>query len=145
MPPPTPSTDDAVCDAIRAWAAASPVHLCVLFGSRGAGRSGPGADVDVAIEFASLPPPERRLQIIGQLQAAAGAVPVDVVFLHRDTDPVLRFEVFRSGRLLFEATPGLFVEGRVRAVMLYQDALPFRRALREHLRRTARQGPPLVP
>lgn len=81
-----------------------------------------------------MPSPERRLEIIGQLQAVTESAPVDVVFLHRDTDPVLRFEVFRSGQVVFERGPGLMVQERVRAAMLYEDALPFRRPQRHQLR-----------
>ena len=69
---------------------------------------------------------------------------IDVVFLRPDLDPVLRFEIFRSGRLLHEAEEGLMVRERVRALKEYQDALPFRRLLIDHLNRMAREGT-LVP
>lgn len=58
---------------------------------------------------------------------------------HRDTSPVLRFEVYRGGRPVFEAEPGLFVSGAVRALALYEDARPFRDALVRRLR--AEVGP----
>ena len=107
-------------------------------------KPGPSSDVDLAVEFLDLPLPGRRLAIIGELQAPAEPHMADVVFLHRDLDPVLRFEVFRGGRLLFEAEPGLMVQERVRAFREYADALPFRRLLRERLRQMAREDT-LVP
>jgi hypothetical protein len=109
--------------------------LCVLFGSRAGSHPRPGADVDVALAFGKLPAPERRLQIIGRLQTAVGAAAADVVFLHAGTDPVLRFEIIRSGRVLHEARPGIMVEERVRALILYEDALPLRRIRMEKLRK----------
>lgn len=95
--------------------------------------------MDLAVVFPELPGPERRLAVIGELQDLCDPATVDVVFLHPDTDPVLRFEVFRTGEPLHEARPGLFVNGVVRALSLYEDALPFRRALQ---RSFARDGSP---
>jgi hypothetical protein len=71
---------------------------------------------------------------VGEAQDVVHPRSADVVFLHRDTSPVLRFEIFRGGRPLYEAEPGLFVEAAVRAAALYDDALPFRRALWRSLR-----------
>jgi hypothetical protein len=98
-------------------------------------------DVDLALHFEELPDATRRLQIIGELQDTCGSDDVDVAFLHLHTDPVLRFEIFRTGRPLYEARPGLFIDETVRALMLYQDALPFRRALRSRLRQAIADGP----
>lgn len=124
-------------DRLRTAAREAGAELCVLFGSRAAGSPRPGADVDLALVFAALPSPQRRLGILGLLQAAAGAIPVDITFVHAGTDPVLRFEIFRSGCVLHEAQPGLMVEERVRALIQYEDALPLRRIRleRQHLAR----------
>lgn len=121
-------------EALRRWAVGAPgCRLLVLFGSRATERAAEGADLDLALLFETLPPPDRRLEIIGELQELAGDRRVDVVFLRPETDPVLRFEIFRDGLPLYERRPGVFVEERVRAAMLYHDALPFRRALRRRL------------
>lgn len=122
---------------LRDWAQGSRCRLCVLFGSRGAGGRPVKGDVDVALDFPELPAPQQRLEIIGEIQALCGRPMADVVFLHGGTDPVLRFEIFRDGVPLYEGRTGLFVEEKVRALMLYEDALPFRRLLRERLRGTA--------
>lgn len=123
------------------WARDAGCRLCVLFGSKaGAGPEVEG-DVDVALDFPDLPGPERRLDIIGEIQDLCGSSSADVVFLHPGTDPVLRFEVFRGGFPVHEQESGAFVEEKVRALMLYQDAIPFRRMLRERLReRVGREG-----
>lgn len=121
--------------ALADWARAAGCRLMVLFGSAAGEpeRAARARDLDLALWFRPLPPPERRLAIIGELQDLVGPRRVDVVFLTPDTDPVLRFEVFRSGRPLYEARAGLFVEEVVRALALYEDALPFRRALEASL------------
>lgn len=118
-------------------AASSGCRLAILFGSVAAGRER-ARDVDVALAFGALPDPARRLELIGEIQQIARPRPADVVFLHRDTSPVLRFEVFRQGRPVFEAEPGLFVTGAVRALALYEDARPFRDALVRQLKTGAR-------
>lgn len=135
-PPLTEETEEA----LRRWAADAGCRLCVLFGSSAAGTGVVEGDVDLAVWFDPLPEPRRRLAMIGELQDLCGPRRADVVFLHRDTDPVLRFEVFRTGRPLHEERPGLFVDETVRALALYEDSLPFRRALRRMVRAGGR-GP----
>jgi predicted nucleotidyltransferase len=129
---------------LRVWARQSGADLCVLFGSRAAPAPRVTGDVDVAVLFASLPSPERRLKLLGELQGACGGDDADLIFLHEQTEPVLRFEIFRTGKPVFEKETGLFVEEKVRALMLYEDALPFRRIRRERLRRIARGDADLV-
>lgn len=121
--------------AIARWAADSGCRLAILFGSAANPSASDPRDIDLAVEFEVMPGPETRLALIGSLQDVAGRRVVDLVFLHRDTDPVLLFEVFRGGRPLYEGEPGLFVRGAVRAAALYDDAEPFRRALRERMAR----------
>lgn len=121
--------------ALARWARGEPAcRLLVLFGSAAASRTRPGSDLDLAVSFDPLPPALERVRLIGRVQDRCGARRADVVFLGLDTDPVLRFEIFKRGELLYEADPGLFDEERVRAVMLYQDASPFRRALVERMK-----------
>lgn len=126
---------DEVGEELVHWAVASGCQLLVLFGSA-ASADAPRfrGDVDLAVWFTELPDPEERLAIIGQLQDLLNPRRADVTFLRPGTDPVLRFEVFRRGIPLHEARPGLFVDEAVRALALYEDALPFRRALLDHLR-----------
>ena len=130
------STRQDLTVVIREVAQKVGVDLCVLFGSRAGECFRVDADVDLALSFQDTPSPERRLELIGQFQAATASLPVDVVFLHRDTDPVLRFEVFRSGQPVFERVPGAMAQQRVKALMLYEDALPLRRMRRNQMLKT---------
>jgi predicted nucleotidyltransferase len=120
-------------EELAGWATRNRCRLMVLFGSAGRGRTGRLSDLDIAIDLDPVPIPERRLRMIGEIQELCGDRTADVVFLHRGTDPVLRFEVFRTGRALHEASPGAFVSEAVRALAIYEDALPFRRRLRERV------------
>lgn len=120
---------EATRRGLTSWAERSACSLLVLFGSAARGTTRLPEDMDLAIAFRELPDPRRRLAMIGELQDLCSPARVDVVFLHRDTDPVLRFEVFRGGEALYEARPGVFADETVRALGLYEDARPFRRAL----------------
>ncbi len=133
-------SDTALEGQLAAWAAAAGCRLCVLFGSRAGSTRLVAGDTDIALLFAALPEPRRRLEIIGEIQGICGRSRADVVFLDVRTDPVLRFEIFRGGKPLHQAVPGFFVDEKVKALMLYEDALPFRRRLRESVRAASKVG-----
>jgi hypothetical protein len=130
---PSRPSDDEAHARMADWARETGCRLAILFGSAARGDARDARDVDVALEFDALPDASRRLSLIQEAQALTHPSSVDLVFLHRDTSPVLRFEVFRGGRCLFESESGLFVERAVRALALYEDARPFRDALRRHV------------
>lgn len=139
MPETAPRPPDLTA-ALASWAETSGCRLLILFGSGATGRGHARSDLDLAAWFEPLPVPERRLRLLGELQDLAGGRPVDLVFLRPETDPVLRFEVFASGVPLYEAGRGLFVSEAVRAVALHEDAIPFRRLLRQKVSDQAEAG-----
>ena len=138
-------SDARLDSALYSWASRSGASLCVLFGSRAGHTPQVKGDLDVAVLFADMPSPDSRLKLLGELQDAVGDVDVDLIFLQGATDSLLRSEIFRTGRPVFEEVPGLFVEEKVRALMLFEDALPFRRLRRERLRRIAEKPADHVP
>jgi hypothetical protein len=83
--------------------------------------SGPGLAVTRAPEPTwmlpwSLPRCQRHsdgCRSSGGSRRAVGAAAADVVFLHAGTDPVLRSEIIRSGRVLHEPRPRIMVQERV--------------------------------
>jgi len=119
--------------AFAAWAERAGCRLLMLFGSAAAGTARPRSDLDLAVLLRPLPDAGDRLSMIGQLQDLCGQRRADVTFLTPGTNPVFHFEVFRAGRPLFEAEPGVFAAEVVRALACYEDALPFRRRLAEQL------------
>jgi predicted nucleotidyltransferase len=127
-PPPSPDSIAAIGELARrfGW------RLVVLFGSLA--RGGSGRDVDLAV----LPSAATGLLEQGgwqaQLEELMAPRPVDLVLLHDGLSPLARFEIFRDGRCLHEAQPGLFSAEQDRAFFLYADSEKFRRAEREMLR-----------
>lgn len=107
-------------------------RLVVLFGSFA--RDKAGRDLDLAVLPAGPTPP---LLEQGRWQAALEELllpqPVDLLLLSAASSPIIRFQVFRTGRCLFEAEPGLFSREQDRAFFLYADSEIFRRQMREAL------------
>lgn len=101
------------------------VKLAVLFGSAATGRDRSSSDLDVGVlgdvdaTFLS------RLAV--ELSRASGR-PVDLVSL-RDAPPLLRFEIARAGRVLFEREPYLWADFRARAMIDWWDWAPVARML----------------
>lgn len=119
------------------WAAAQPLRLCVLFGSQVAGRPRLDSDVDIAAWPLEPTPTAERLRWIHELEILLER-PVSLVIAGPDLDPTLGFEIVRNGRLVFEREAGLWQKTRLQLWHAYNDALPFRRALRQSVRRFAR-------
>ena len=126
---------EAVRNRLSTWAAEKGCRLLVLFGSAARDDGLPTRDLDLAVSVDTSPELLPRLALLGELQDVVGDARVDLVHLREEMDPVLRYEVFRGGVLLHEAESGLFVRETVRALIHYEDALPFRRALVRSLQR----------
>lgn len=110
---------DALADALRHE---PHVQLAVLFGSAAAGRARPSSDLDIGVlgdEDIVLP----RLAVT--LSRLTGRR-VEVVSL-RDAPPLLRFEIARDGRVLFERAPHLWTDFRARAMVDWWDWAPIAR------------------
>lgn len=99
------------------------IHLCVLFGSQAQANTHPNSDVDIAL----LPATKTvdKLDLIGQLTDIFQRE-IDLVIIDSSRDPVLLREIFEKGTCLFEETPGLFIQRKIWAWMLYQDTRPLR-------------------
>ncbi len=113
------------------------IDLCVLFGSHATGCARPGSDVDVALLLSDDSPAAMRHAEIHFQRALHGKA--DVTFLNVAA-PQLRFEIARSGALVFERQAGIWVrEPRTgwpmprRAYRLYEEAREGIPAIREFL------------
>jgi predicted nucleotidyltransferase len=107
-------------------------RLVVLFGSLARGED--GRDVDLAVQPAADPGLLEQGGWQATLEELMAPRPVDLVLLHDGLSPLARFEIFRDGRCLYEAQPGLFSAEQDRAFFLYADSEKFRRAEQEMLR-----------
>lgn len=114
------------------------ITTAYLFGSVARGTCRVSSDVDVAVLFATDPPPTLAglgLDLEAELERDLGH-PVQVVVLNRA--PVdLVHRVLRDGKLLKEASPVARIDFEVRARNLYFDLLPILRRYRRPQERAA--------
>jgi predicted nucleotidyltransferase len=104
------------------------VDVLVLFGSRVGGSARANSDVDVAIGLSGRSAEIRRAVVVAFARAVH--LPVDVSFL--DTAPSqLRFEMARSGVLVFERTHGAWARERARAMVDWWDWAPLARRIHD--------------
>lgn len=100
-----------------------------LFGSLAEGRATARSDIDIAVLLDRIPDDEmgdlgRRLRLMGEFRRFADRE-VDVIILNT-ASPLLRYQVLRHGRRLFERDPGARVEFEVRTGQEYEDLKPMR-------------------
>ena len=110
--------------------------VCCLAHARGQAR--PNSDYDLALKPGHPPAPLDRVAWQVEIENLLGA-DVSLVLLTPTTDPVLGWEIARDGKLLYERDRGLWMVERARLWHLYNDALPFRRALAGSLRSYAEE------
>jgi len=93
-----------------------------LFGSQAKGNAKPTSDVDVAVLFDESFDPMLRLELMIELEARLGAS-VDLVILNQ-ANLVLRNQVLKYGRLVFERNHRERVAFEVRSRQAYFDFKP---------------------
>jgi predicted nucleotidyltransferase len=94
--------------------------LMVLFGSRAISSQTDHSDFDVGVEFEKSTIAPDILGLIADLEQYFRG-PVDLSVISMTTNALLLHEI-ASGRLLFENTPGAFVNFQCRAWKEYIDA-----------------------
>ncbi len=105
------------------------LRVLVLYGSRARGDAGPGADWDLAyLAGAEFEP----LRLYAQLATVLANDRVDIVDLQR-SNALLRFNVARDGRLIFESTAGAFDDFRIEAASFWYDVQHVVRPAYAHL------------
>jgi predicted nucleotidyltransferase len=106
----------------------------------------PKSDVDLAVSLGNSP--ERKVgseaasarlalmnDVLGYLQTSQ----VDLVVLNH-ADSLLRFEIARTGKPVYEAAPGTFADFCSLAVRQHEDSKVFYEAMDRHLARTLGKG-----
>lgn len=117
---------------IEAWCQTHPVKLSVLFGSQATGKAHPKSDVDLAIWVSEPQLPLTKLNWLRELEEGLGKS-VSLVLVSPNTNPVLGMEIARDGRVIFEQEEGLWLKCRHQLWHNYNNSLPFRQTLQEHL------------
>lgn len=97
------------------------IELLLLFGSRAKSTASPGSDRDVGVlKRSGFVEPDAYLDFTYRLSRALGRGNLDVVDLRR-APPLLRYEVARTGRPLYQSDPHAFTRFQVESWKLYQD------------------------
>jgi len=109
------------------------IGLLIAFGSFGTGRFRGDSDIDLAVlaqDAGSLM--AQKDAVMAEFAVLFGHRPVDLILLNR-ADPLLKFEVAKTGRVIHEASPGLFSAFSVRAMQEYNDAKKFFRLDKDYI------------
>jgi len=114
----------ALEEALRPALARADIDLLVLFGSRAAGHATSRSDLDLALRCSGPADLETWHVTLAPLCATDR---LDLVDLRR-AGPLLAFEVARTGRPLFERTPGAFHAFQALASRRYADTRKLRDA-----------------
>ncbi len=122
------------------------IQLAVLFGSRAKGEPRSDSDWDLAILVKSdfykkekNNPSGFRKSLLKELCFLLKTSQVDLVILNR-VSPFLRYQVAKSGILLFEEKKGVFASFVSLAVRSYSDSFLFTRAGKRYLEKRALHG-----
>lgn len=117
------------------------ISLAILFGSQATGRALPGSDFDLAVWLEGgelltdgLEAARARRQLLRDIIDYLKTGNVDLVILNH-TSPLLKFQVARTGRPLYQKTRSLFADFCSRALREHNDAQIFYRATEDYLRR----------
>jgi predicted nucleotidyltransferase len=109
------------------------IALLILFGSRATSSAVPLSDIDLAVQI-KKGGERSKLELLYELETFYHSERVDLVVLTPMTTPLLRYEIFFKGRLLYEEAEGLFEQGRLIAWKLYLDTAPLRKREIEYLK-----------
>lgn len=145
----TAPIDDVTKEHVAQAARKLGLELVVLFGSRVKGRAVPRSDVDIAVSRPLQPRPGPReaghdeldFRVIGELEAAfAGTLgELDVTVLN-GANPLIQYEVAKTGIPLFERAPGSFAKFQSYAARRFDDNRRHFEAQSRYLRRKYGHG-----
>jgi predicted nucleotidyltransferase len=114
------------------------ILLLILFGSRVRSSADPSRDIDLAVQLKRGCEPS-KLDLLYELGTLFQSGRIDLVLLTPMTQPLLRYEIYFKGRVLYEETEGLFEQGKLMAWKLYLDTAPLRKREIEYLKEFPRR------
>lgn len=121
------------------------ISLAILFGSQVAGKATQDSDLDLAIlldkpELLSKTPEASRTrrQLLRDLIIYLKTGNIDLVILNR-ASPLLRFQVARNGKPVYQKKPGLFAGFCSRALREQSDAQIFYKATEKYLQKVIKR------
>lgn len=99
------------------------LDLVVLFGSRSTGTTHQRSDVDIAYVAREPLSLSQESMLIIDFMRLFRTDAVDLVSL-RNASPLLRYQVARFGKAIYERTPGLFISFYINALRRHEEARP---------------------
>lgn len=124
---PLPANIHARIEHLIAWFQQSDVQLAYLFGSLTTSKR--GQDVDLALLTETVPVYRYRTDLYDMLNTQR----LDLIDLAKASPP-LRFEVVRTGRLLYAVSDEVENAFESATLQIYHDMVPRRRQQEEQLR-----------
>ncbi len=118
---------------IKSFCEENNIELLIVFGSQASGKITPVSDIDVAVKL-KKGAEASKLELIYQIDSLFNGKNIDLVILTNDTDPLLLYEIFLNGKLLYEDRPGIFDSERLRAWKLYIDTERLRMMQKRYLK-----------
>ncbi|MBI4173147.1 MAG: nucleotidyltransferase domain-containing protein [Candidatus Aenigmarchaeota archaeon] len=109
------------------------VEMLVLFGSQARGDAHKSSDVDIAYLAPGGLSLRREAQLAAALSHACHAKDIDLVPL-RHMQPLLAYQVAKSGKVLYEGRRSLFNSFSLYAIKLYHESRPLMAMREERLR-----------
>lgn len=113
------------------------VRLIVLFGSAARGKVHAESDIDVGVLMERYPTFNRRLKL-WQALCEIFRAEIDLAVLNHAT-PLLKFQVARDGKVLFQRHPAVWANWKSYAFRQYWDTKKFRDDLRKYISRAAEE------
>ncbi len=104
---------------IKSFCQESGIELLVLFGSSAGDTSETARDIDIAMKL-KKGIQISKLKLIYKLDDFFNKK-IDLVLLTSDTDPLLIYEIFSTGKCIYERKKGIFEKEKLRAWKLYLD------------------------
>jgi len=102
------------------------ITLIVLFGSYAENKVREDSDIDIGIYLANKIGVKEETNLIEDMVHAFKRDNIDLVILNT-ASPVLRFEVVRNGKLLFERTQGDFLQFKLLSMKRYWEYSRFQK------------------
>ena len=117
-------TVEKIKEALQPFFHQPGLQLVLLFGSRAAGRTGKGSDLDLAVLGDK---PVDLVKVTNEVIKSLHLNEVDVVDLRR-ASPLLAMEIVRQGKVLFEKEPGIYPQACSLIFRRYVDTRKLREA-----------------
>jgi len=130
--------DDMKKTLIADFCSRNKVDLFIVFGSYAKALTHAHSDIDIALAFQDKNAKIDKLQLIFELEGIFDRQ-VDLVLLRTYTDPLLLYEIFSTGKLVFESSAFLFEEYKLLAWKLYLDTKKIRELKKQYVKNYIRK------